>query len=130
MRRSVCLVDLMNTHKKDNRAILEDDSQSLGHVVLNDQESQRSKYFHKRAINNNPDDSRWFVWRREDNGDFIFQSEHKTEEKASNECRRLNNLWALHNADVPNPHTCCKGLWIPNEHRWEHFFGCSNRKVG
>jgi hypothetical protein len=89
----------------------------------------RSKYFHKRAINNSID-TRWFVWMREDNGDQIFQSEHKTEEAAGKESRRLNDAWALHHAEVPNPFTCCKGLWIPNERRWEHYFGCPNKPRG
>jgi len=130
MSRSVCLVDLMKAHKKSNPAILEVNSQSLGHVVLNTQECHKSKYFYKRAVNNHPTDTRWFVWRREDDGDLIFQSEHKTEELAAKESRRLNDLWTLRHADVPNPFTCCRGLWIPNEHRWDHYFGCVNRKVG
>jgi hypothetical protein len=109
----------MMTNDKDNSIDLVVNSQSQRTQV-------KKKYFYKRVDQVNPSMGKlWFVFMREDNGDYIFQSDHLIEEEADQVMTRLNNLWALHHPDFPNPHKCCKGMWIPNKHEWGHYPTCS-----
>ena len=119
----------MDSHTPNNPVcseIKEDIGDSSGNTPL---VNAKAKYFIKRV----PDfggriAKPWYLFRREDNGDYIFSGDFKTEELASAECRKRNGLWSLYHPDFPNPHKCCDGLWVPNKHDWEHALSCPVRK--